>query len=124
MLISTGISIDGTDITGMIAHSGVKWSRYDVDGPSTGRTLSGIMVRDRIATKVRLDITCRPLKAEELRALMTLLLPVFVTVEYNDPLYGDVTKTMYANNHSATFRLPRSNGDEIWTDISFPLIER
>lgn len=139
MLISTGISIDGNDITDLIAYQGVKWSRNDVDGPSAGRTISGLMIRDRVATKIRLDITCRPLTGDELRTLMNLLLPEFVTVTYDDPLYGIVSKTMYANNHGAQFMLKKQphvselwrmchdtepDPVEYWTSVSFPLIER
>ena len=41
MLISTGITIDGTDITDFIASGGVQWKRNDIDGPNAGRALSG-----------------------------------------------------------------------------------
>lgn len=124
-LITTGISIDGTDITPYIAHQGVKWSRNDVDGPNAGRTLSGLMVRDRVATKIRLDITCRPLKTDEIHILLNLLLPEFVQVTYNDPMYGTVTKTMYANNNPAQFLFARTGYEtEYWTGITFPLVER
>ena len=126
MLIDTGITIDGTDITNLIHSGGVKWSRYDVDGPNTGRTLSGLMIRDRVATKIRLDITCKPLTNTQLRMLLNLILPVFVTVTYDDPMEGVVTKTMYANNNSATFMAKKSNveGTEYWTSVAFPLIEQ
>ena len=125
MVISSGIKIDGTDITDYIAHHGLKWTRNDVDGPNTGRTISGLMVRDRVATKIRLDITCRPLKNDELRTLLNLLLPEFVQVTYDDPMYGVVTKTMYANNNPAEFLFPRP-GDtvEYWDNVTFPLVER
>ena len=141
MLIDTGIKIDGTDITGMIAAGGVKWSRNDIDGPNAGRTLSGLMIRDRVATKIRLDITCRPLKSEELNTLLNLLYPEFVTVMYCDPMEGVVQKIMYANNHGAQFMFRKENSvpdwyyichdssetpapQEYWNDISFPLVER
>ena len=139
MLIDTGISIDGTDITPYIKHQGLKWTRYDVDGPNSGRTISGLMVRDRVATKIRLDVSCRPLKNDELRILLNLILPEFVQVTYDDPMLGVVTKTMYANNNPATFLFRRQiempelwtmcHGDtpdpfEYWTDVSFPLVER
>ena len=123
MLITTGITIDGNDITNAIAHQGVKWSRNDIDGPSAGRTISGLMIRDRVATKIRLDITCRPLTTLELRYLMNLIYPEFVQVTYDDPLLGTVTKTMYANNHSAQIYMLHGN-DELWHNVSFPLIER
>ena len=139
MLIDTGIKINGTDITDYIAFSGVKWSRNDVDGSSAGRSLSGLMIRDRVATKIRLDITCRPLKLSELRTLLNLLLPVYVQVKYNDPMYGVVTKTMYANNNSAEFLMRKEfnppqewyichddapDPEEYWYNVTFPLIER
>lgn len=139
MLIDTGIKINGTDITDYIAFSGVKWSRNDVDGSNAGRTLSGLMVRDRVATKIRLDITCRPLKLSELRTLLNLLLPVYVNVTYDDPMYGVVTKRMYANNNPAEFLMRKEYNppqqwyichsdpppaEEYWYNVEFPLIER
>lgn len=127
MLVDTGITIDGVDITPYIAYQGVNWSRHDVDGPSTGRTMSGLMVRDRVATKIRLDITCRPLKNDELRTLLNLVLPVFVSVTYDDPMEGVVTKTMYANNNEAQFLIKRpleSGSIEYWSNVKFPLIEQ
>lgn len=139
MLIDTGIKINGTDITPYIAHQGVKWSRNDIDGVNAGRSISGLMIRDRVATKIRLDITCRPLKNDELRILLNLLLPEFVTVTYDDPMYGVVSKTMYANNNPATFLFKREfhppeewyichdsppQDFEYWTNVTFPLVER
>lgn len=139
MLIDTRIKIDGTDITNYIAYNGVKWSRNDVDGPNAGRSMSGLMIRDRVATKIRLDITCRPMNQDELRILLNLLLPEFVSVTYDDPMYGVVTKTMYANNNSASFLIRKEpiktdrwwicpssepTPKELWSDITFPLVER
>ena len=139
MLIDTGIKINGTDITPYIAHQGVKWTRADIDGVNAGRSISGLMIRDRVATKIRLDITCRPLKNDELKILLNLLLPEFIQVTYDDPMYGVVTKTMYANNNPATFLFQRTfdvpdewwichdeapEPFEYWTDVTFPLVER
>ena len=125
MLISTGISIDGTDITDFIAYQGVQWKRADIDGVNAGRTLSGLMIRDRVATKIRLDIKCRPLKLAEVRTLLNLLMPEFVSVTYDDPMDGQVTRTMYANNNGAQFLFARNNDTlEYWDNVSFPLVER
>ena len=137
MLISTGIKIDGTDITNLIAHQGVQWKRNDIDGPNAGRTLSGLMIRDRVATKIRLDITCRILTLDELRPLLNLIYPEFVTVTYDDPMEGLVSKVMYSNNNGATFLMRKSFEKpanvwyaedkppvEYWDGITFPLVER
>lgn len=139
MLIDNNITIDGVDITPYIAYQGVQWSRNDVDGPNAGRTMSGLMIRDRVATKIRLDITCRPLKTDELRTLLNLIYPEFVTVVYEDPMQGMVSKTMYANNNKAQF-LQKYEPEETdcqwicgkdpgepyerWFNITFPLVER
>lgn len=139
MLINNKITIDGVDITPYIAYQGVQWSRNDVDGPNAGRTMNGLMIRDRVATKIRLDITCRPLKTDELRTLLNLIYPEFVTVVYEDPMQGLVSKTMYANNNKAQF-LQKYEPEETdcqwicgkepqdpyerWFNITFPLVER
>ena len=72
MIIESQIEIDGTDITDLIAEKGIKWTRNDLDGPNAGRTLSGLMIRDRVAIKIKLEITCKELTGDELRMLMNL----------------------------------------------------
>lgn len=124
MILNSKIYIDSVDITPFIAFNGLKWGRHDVDGPNAGRTLSGLMIRDRVATKIRLDIKCRPLNQTDLYLLLTTISPEFVSVTYDDPMEGPTTKTMYANNNEATFFKQKDDNTEIWTDISFPLVER
>lgn len=117
------LKINGTDVTDYIALGGVQWQRSDVDGPDAGRDLTATLHRNRVATKRRLDITCRPLKAEEAQIVLTAIMPEWVTVEYLDPQAGAVTRTMYSNNNPATF-LMKQGGTEWWSGITFPLIER
>ena len=50
--------INNVDFSKYVASGGLKWSRNDIDSPNTGRTLDGLMHRGRVATKIRLDITC------------------------------------------------------------------
>ena len=118
------LMIGSTDIVPYIAQGGVKWSRNDIDAPNTGRTLDGLMHRGRVTTKIRLDITCKPLKASELRVVLNAIYPEYVTVIYDDPMYGRVTKTMYSNNNPASYLLPQPDGDDLWTGVTFPLVER
>lgn len=116
--------IDGVDITPYIAFGGFKWQRSDVEGSSAGRDLSGELHRDRVAAKRRLDITCRPLTAEEAKKVLTLIMPEWVKVKYTDPQAGIVTRTMYSNNNPASFMMQKPNGQSYWSGITFPLIER
>lgn len=116
--------IDGVDITPFIANGGLKWQRSDVDGEGAGRDLSGDLRRNRVATKRRWDVTCRPLTKAEAQIVLGLLMPEWVTVRCDDPEAGLITYTMYANNHPASFLLKQPDGTEYWGGITFPLVER
>ena len=116
--------IGNLDITSMLQENGISWTRNDIDGPNAGRTISGLMIRDRIATKIRLDITCKPLTQSQCSALLNAILPEYVTVHYIDPMYGEVTKTMYSNNNPVVYSTVYDDGTVQFTGITFPLIER
>lgn len=118
------LTIDGVNILPYVQADGIEWQRNDLDGPNAGRTLSGLMIRDRVAIKATLKITCRPLTGAQLATILSLIQPEWVTVVYTDPTTNtNVTKTMYSNNVPATLR--NTNGSvDMWTGLSFPLIER
>ena len=119
------LEVDGVNILPYVAYSdGIKWQRSDLEDPESGRTLDGLMHRGRVATKIRMDITCRPLKSSEASVVLNAIYPEYVTVHYLDPQYGEVTKQMYSNNNPATHMLLQEDGTEWWKGISFPLIER
>jgi hypothetical protein len=125
MVFTIGTGGSAVDMIKFVAHDdGFKWQRYDIDSPNTGRTLDGLMHRGRVATKIRLDIKCRPLTASELQTVLNAILPEYVTVTYTDPMYGQVTKTMYSNNNPAVHALWKPDGTEWWDGITFPLVER
>lgn len=115
--------VDGIDLTPYIAYGGLKWQRNDIDDPDTGRDMAGLMHRGRVATKIRLDVTCRLLKQNEIAVVLNALLPEYVNVTYDDPMLGRVTKRMYANNNPAVFQIKKRNGDEYWSGVEFPLVE-
>lgn len=119
------LEIDGVDIVPYIAFQGFDWQRSDVDGEGAGRMLDGTLVRNRMATKIRLDITCRPLTGTEASLVLTAIMPEWVTVKYYDPQKGSiVTKTMYSNNNPASYLIMQRDGTELWGGITFPLIEQ
>ncbi len=95
-----------------------------MEAPDTGRTLDGVMHRGRVASKVRLDITCRPLKSSEAMAVLSAIKPEFVTVRYIDPQDGSVTRTMYSNNIPTICATVNPDGTAVWKGLTFPLIER
>ena len=124
MTLTIGTGGSAVDMTKYIASGGIKWSRNDIESPESGRTLDGLLHRGRVTTKIRLDITCRPMTASELSTVLTAIYPEYVSVTYSDPMYGTVTKTMYSNNNPASYLMKRPDGTEWWSSITFPLIER
>ena len=117
--------VNGVNMLPYVAYCGFKWQRNDIDGPDAGRDLTGRLRRNRVATKVRLDITCRPLKSSEAAIVLSAIKPEYVTVEYYDPEAGTVLKkTMYANNNPAVFQVQKDDGTTWWSGITFPLVEQ
>lgn len=118
------LKIDGVNILPYVAHQGIKWQRNDLDSADAGRTLDGMMQRSRVASKVRLDITCRPLRSEEAKVVLNAIYPEYISVEYTDPMSGLTVKQMYSNNNPASHMMIQDDGVEWWHDITFPLMER
>jgi hypothetical protein len=119
------LEIDGVDIVPFIAYGGLKWQREDMDGEGAGRDLTGDLRRNRVTTKVRLDVTCKPLTSKQTATVLSAIMPEWVSVKYYDPQKGSiVTKTMYSNNNPAQYLIKRRDGTELWTGITFPLIEK
>ena len=118
-------TINGVNMLPYVAFRGLKWTRNDIDGPDAGRNMAGTMLRQRVTSKKRLDVTCRPLTSSEAHIVLSGIAPEYVTVQYTDPQEGTtVTRTMYSNNNPASYMLLKEDGTEYWDGITFPLIER
>ena len=119
------LKIDGTDIVPYIAYGGVKWQRSDVDGEGAGRMLDGTLERNRMATKIRLDVTCRPLKSAEASIVLSAIMPEWVSVTYFDPQKGSTGRqTISGSNDAGAYLIKHPDGTEWWSGITFPLIEK
>lgn len=119
------LKVNGVNMIPFIAHGGLSWQRSDVDGPNAGRMLNADMQRDRVATKIRWDVICRPVTSAELSKILTSIQPEYVSVEYTDPITNTVkTGTFYSNNVPANFLMISSSGVEYWSGVTFPLIEK
>lgn len=118
------LKVGNLDLTPYTAYGGIKWQRSDVDGKNAGRMLDGTMQRDRVAIKIRFDVTCRPLTAAEQAKILSAIEPEFVTLTYTDPVTNS-TKSgqFYSNNFPSTFAMVR-NGTEYWSGLTFPLIQK
>ena len=116
--------IDGVDLLRFVQKKGIKWKLTDKKGKNSGETMDGTMHRGRVASKVRLDVTCIPLKSEDSATVLKAIRPEYVSVKYTDPELGVVTKTMYCESRPATHMVLQDDGTEYWDGITSPLIER
>ena len=95
----------------------------DLDGESN-RNANGDLIRDRIATKRKLEIEYPPLDPSDISLILKAISPVFISVEYPDPQEGGfITKTMYAGDKSSPM-YSIINGQPKWSGLKFNLIER
>lgn len=117
-------AINGVDITPYIAFGGLSWQRADVDGPNAGRNEKGDLIRDRISTKIRWDVKCKILTAQEQSTVLQLIEPVHVVLQYIDPVTNTVkTGNFYSNNFPTTYAMKKPDGRELWSGLAFPLIQ-
>lgn len=95
----------------------------DIDG-ETNRNAKGDLVRDRIATKRKLECEWGPLDPSEISQILQAVQPIFFQCEFPDPLEGMlITKTMYAGDKS-TPMYTHINGVPKWRGLSFNIIEK
>ena len=121
----TSLKINGTEIAGYIKVDGFEWQRNDVDGSGAGRAVTGKAIRDLIATKIRLDCTCRELTSAERTTLEGLLFAAeFLTVTSDDSIFRGSSRTMYCTSMSSGFSRRKQNGTEYWKDSKFVLVEQ
>ncbi len=115
------IRIAGADIP---APTDYQVGIMDLDG-ETSRTASGLMVRDRVAVKRKLELAWKYLTPAEWSQILQAVSPPFVGVTYDDPESGELkTGTFYAGDRTAG-AIDYSGGKVTgWKDVKFNLIEQ
>lgn len=117
-------TVNGVSIQNYAKPDGLKISHNDIDGSNAGRSLSGDMNRDRLAVKVRIDVSCRDLKIAESMALLTAISGESFTVSYIDPQWGQTSITAYNAGWSSSGARYDPGRDTIWfSGIQFSLVE-
>lgn len=117
------MKVGSTDISGYIAAGGFKWSKNDIDASGSGRSKDGAMRRKRVASKHKLQVTCRPLSGPQLASLVSALSPETVSVEYLNPASATTrTATFYGSSVNAATVMDL--GDDVrYDNVTFDLVE-
>ncbi len=113
------LKIAGTTVAAPVE---LKVGRFDLS--KSGRTASGKMVMDIIATKRRVDCVWKMLPDSELKKILDVITAnkPFFSLEYPD---AGGTKTMicYAGDINTTLWYTK-NGIRYWEEVSIPFIEQ
>lgn len=118
------IKINGVDLPKFPSTFKVTISDLD-DQDSTARTMDGILHRDRIAIKQKIELSFKMLTGPELATTLQMISDVFFDVTYPNPYTGaDDTKTFYVGDRSAPVGKRNANGDLFWTEVSFNFVEK
>jgi hypothetical protein len=104
------------------APTDLKIGRFDLT--KSGRTASGKMMMEIIATKRRVDVVWKMIPDDELKKILDVINAnkPFFTLEYPDA-GGTKTMTCYAGD-IATSLWHTKNGIRYWEEVSIPFIEQ
>jgi hypothetical protein len=94
----------------------------DISDPDAGRTEDGLMHKNRIGQKVKIQLAWNNVNDTVASTVLTAFDPEYVSVKYKDPKTNSFqTKTFYVGDRSAP-AYNRTVG--LWSNISFNIIEQ
>jgi len=108
--------------------SAITWSIQDISSPDAGRTLDGIMHKERLPVggqKRKLKLEWNVVRfGSESSDILQAFTPEYVDVTYPDPQEGTLaTRTFYTGDKELTFAT-WWDGNQLLTNLSFSIIER
>lgn len=126
--IKIGLTADA--LTEITEPSALGITLQDIDSASTTRMADGSMTRDRVVggadAKRKLEIKYNTLYSQALSDVLRAVEAEFFFVEYPDPYTGGRrTAEFYCGDRGVQmYNAVLHNGEPIWQDLSFNLIER
>jgi hypothetical protein len=103
------------------------WDIYDLDSEDgAGRNQEGLMFRDRVAVKRKLNCTWPPMDDHEMSKLLKAMSDVFFTIRYPDAYDGTYREgEFYVGDRSTPMYMWNAEkGKYLWQGLSANFIER
>ena len=118
-----GVRLDGV-LLPQIAHKGATFSVQDIDSAETGRNQSGDMIRERVAVKIKWQLTFPPLSRAMMSALLNAMSEPEFDFTYPDPFKasGTTTKRFYVGDRTVPV-YSTAKGLPLWENVSFSVVE-
>lgn len=99
------------------------WSLSDISASDSGRTEDGLMHKNRIGQKEKIQLSWNAPKPDKASTILQMFSPEYFDVTYRSPLTNSVvTKTFYRGDQSASTYWWCNGG--LFESISFDIIER
>ena len=96
----------------------------DIDASAT-RNANGGLVRDRIATKYKIEASWSALEPAEIATLLQAVTDEFFEVEFYNPFTrGFTVTTIYVGDRSSPLAYANDSGEYVWKNLNMNLIER
>lgn len=115
-----GTYTDVTDIItpGEFSVTPVQFAPKRAQSPLTGNNYGGL-----VATKRQIESVCNPLTQAETEAILPLVAPEYVWVNYRDPALGWRTGVKMLSGNAPAAAMTMAGGVLYWSGISFTLTE-
>ena len=104
----------------------ITYTLSTLDASSSGRNQAGMMFRDVVADKTKLQVSWGPLSSEQISMILQLVDEAFLTLRYPDAYTGAMREMVcYVGDRSSpVYRLADDSGEWKWQKLSFSFIER
>lgn len=112
--------VNGSDVP---IPSEFGWSIQDVSAPDSGRTLDGLMQKERVTRKEKIQLKWNGKSPEDTATILQAFADEYFNVTYVCPLTNSVvTKQFYCGDQSAPYYWWCNGG--LLESVSFNIIER
>lgn len=111
-------------IEDLIGFGGVRYTRNDIDGPNSGRATDGHMIRDRVATKGKWEVSLTgAILSTDAQKVLNLVMPEMFYIKTDLPTGAMSIYHVYTNNIPVQFCMLRPDGTEYYSGITIPIVE-
>ena len=114
--------VNGTD---MPCPSKCEVGYQDISAPDSGRTLDGLMHKEKVGQKVKLDLEWKGVSDADASTILLAFAPEYVDITYHDTKTNSIlTKNFYTGDRKASTYWWNDDGEFTYLSVAFNVIER
>lgn len=103
----------------------IGYTRSAMDASSSGRNQSGLMFRDLVAQKTKIQVKWGAMSEADCSTLLQMVDDAFLTIKYPDAYTGAMAEMeCYVGDRSTPMYQMDDNGNWVWQGVAFSFIER